>query len=186
MSEKVIAVINGLGHSDQRIVLAHMLELSLTEKHLQTELIDRGYFKWDFLAAPNSVGPAAAATTGGGGGGGHSSSSRSSLFPSQSMSLTNPNEQQQPKSRSMSGIGGSLSRAFGKTMSRATVKGISVSASGGLFLHERPLFDGGEQEKEKEDKDAHLAAIKEVWRTFNVSDEVVELEEKGSTSQVFA
>lgn len=53
----MIALINGLGHSDQRIILVHMLELSPNEKHLPTELIDCGYFKWDFFAAPMS-GPA--------------------------------------------------------------------------------------------------------------------------------
>lgn len=67
-------------------------------------------------------------------------------------------------------------------MSRATVKGISASAGGGFFLHEKQP----DQEVKEEDKDAHLAAIREVWRTFNVSDEVVELEKKDLSSQVFS
>ena len=189
MSEKVIALVSGLGESDQKIVLSHLLELATTQRHLQTELTERGYFKWDFMASPitasstyfTASAAAAAATTG-------SEEGRSSSPHLLSSSSSSPALIGRGESKTRSStLVGSLSKAFSRSKGpRKGYEGGLVEDTGGLYVNERGV--GSEKTAEKAAAaaihDAHLASIKEVWRTFNVSDEVIDLEEKGATSQV--
>lgn len=170
MTEKLLAQIAGLGQSDQRVIFGHLLDLSSTpaQKHLQTELVERGYFKWDFFTAnaPTQFNPPS---------------------PALGASLSSPSLLESKGGLSRKSFSRAISKSFYRTSSANSSSSSGYSASvfdaGGLDVDSAAISSS--QQTAQPVHDPNLEAIKEIWKTFNTSDEVGELEEKGAKSKVF-
>ena len=159
--ERVLVQLGGLGEGDQRLVLAHLLDKSLTQRHLQAELLEKGYFKWDFFEGEG--GPRLATTAAAAAPAAAAPFMSSSGLPSPVLPPP-PSLPASPKHKSAAAI-------YATVRSPRPPPPLVITGS----LREPP---------QRPPTDDRIAAIKAVWKAFNTSDEITEIEERAQTSQV--